>query len=92
MLAETAHVLTSVYRLPRRVVADALIALVQKQNVSVLGLDTALVVQALLLCRPSGRVSFTDALVWAAARSSRHARVYTFDDRFPDLGVELRRE
>jgi predicted nucleic acid-binding protein len=83
VLAETAHLLTSVYGLSRAAVVDALIALVQKENVSVRGVDTAIVVQALLLCRPSRRVSFTDALVWAAARSSRQACVCAFDDDCP---------
>ena len=39
-----------------------------------------------MLCRPSGRVSFADALVWAAARSQTDASVYSLDERFPDEG------
>lgn len=91
-LVETAYVLVSVYRIARAVVVDKLIEFVQKRNVGVPGLDKALVVQALLQCRPSGRVSFADALVWAAARCSGPQRVYTFDERFPADGIEVRSE
>jgi predicted nucleic acid-binding protein len=89
-LAETAYVLTSVYRLPRSIVVDHLIAFVQKRNVAVFGLDKGTVVQGLLLCRPSNRVSFADAMVWAAARSAGARVVYAFDKRFPTDGVEVR--
>jgi len=37
-------------------------------------------------------VSFADAMIWAAARSTRAEAVYSFDDRFPELGVEVRRD
>ncbi|HWQ29034.1 MAG TPA: PIN domain-containing protein [Dehalococcoidia bacterium] len=90
VLAETAYVLTSVYGVPRAVVVDHLIAFVQKKNIATVGLDKGAVLQALLLCRPSGRVSFADAMVWAAAQSSGVGVVYTLDERFPADGLELR--
>lgn len=90
VLAETAYVLTSVYQVSRSVVVDHLIAFLQKENVSPFALDKGLVLQALLLCRPSGRVSFADAMVWAAARSSGNRVVYSLDERFPDNGLEVR--
>ena len=89
VLAEAAFVLTSVYDVPREAVVDNLIALLRKENISVFGLDKDLVCQALLLCRPSGRVSFADALVWAAARSTSDKVVYTFDEQFPADGVRV---
>ena len=92
VLTETAYVLTSVYQIPRDVVVDHLIAFLQKQNVSPFGLDKGLVLQALLLCRPSGRVSFADAMVWAAARSAGGELVYSLDERFPADGLEVRRK
>ncbi|MBI4307973.1 MAG: PIN domain-containing protein [Chloroflexi bacterium] len=91
VLAETAYVLTSVYGVPRSVVVDHLIAFLQKENISPFALDKGLVLQALLLCKPSGRVSFADAMVWAAARSSGSKVVYSLDERFPGDGVEVRR-
>ena len=92
VLAETAYVLASVYGISRSVVVDHLIAFLQKENISPFTLDKGLVLQALLLCRPSGRVSFADAMVWAAARSSGTRVVYSLDERFPEDGLEVRRE
>lgn len=91
VLAETAYVLTSVYQVRRDVVVDHLVTFLQKHNVSPFGLDKGVVLHALLLCRPSGRVSFADAMVWAAARSARSNVVYSLDERFPGDGVEVRR-
>jgi predicted nucleic acid-binding protein len=92
VLAETAYVLTSVYGISRSVVVDHLIAFLQKENISPFALDKGLVLQALLLCRASGRVSFADAMVWAAARSSQDKVVYSLDQRFPEDSLEVRRE
>lgn len=90
VLAETAYVLTSVYRVSRSVVVDHLMAFLQKENVTPFALDKGLVLQALLLCKPSGRVSFADAMVWAAARASESRVVYSLDERFPEDGLEIR--
>ena len=90
VLAETAYVLTSVYRIPRGIVADHLIAFLQKENIAPFALDKGTVLQALLLYRPTGRVSFADAMVWAAAQSSGTRVVYSLDERFPRDGVEVR--
>ena len=92
VLAETAYVLTSVYGVSRSVVVDHLIAFLQKENISPFALDKGLALQALLLCRPSGRVSFADAMVWAAARSSGGSVVYSLDERFPEEGLWVRQE
>lgn len=90
VLAETAYVLTSVYQVLRDIVVDHLIAFVQKENISPFALDKGVVLQALLLCKPSGRVSFADAMVWAAARSAGIHLIYTLDARFPSDGLQLR--
>src|SRR5437868_781485 len=91
VVAETAYVLTSFYDVPRAVVVDHLIEVVQLENITTHNLDKGTVILALLLCRPSGRVSFADALLWATARSAGAAVVYSFDGRFPVEGIELRR-
>jgi predicted nucleic acid-binding protein len=89
-LAETLYVLTRTYKVPREVVVDHLVALVQRRNIQVHGIDKGTVIQALLLCRPSGRVSFTDALMWAVARSAGTGSVvYTLDEGFPSLGIDV---
>jgi len=92
-ITETAFVLTSFYSMPRVAVVDALIALLQRHNISVYQLDTDIVIQALMLCRPSGRVSVADAMLWASARQSGTGSVvYTFDRRFPSFGIGVRNE
>ncbi len=91
-LAEAAFVLTRHYNLPRAAVVDSLIALVRKSNVTMWRLEKDVVIQALQYCRPSGRVSFADALLWAVARSSEDALVYSFDKRFPKDGIDVRAE
>ena len=92
VIAETAYVLTSVYRVSRETVVDFLIAFLNKQNISPFRLDKGVVLEALLLCRPSARVSFEDAMVWAAARSAAGSSIiYTLDERFPGEGVDVRR-
>jgi predicted nucleic acid-binding protein len=90
VLLETAYVLTSVYQVPRQVVVDQLIVFLQRANILPAVLRKELVLQALLLCRLSGRVSFADALIWSAARSTAQPVVYSFDRRFPVEGIEVR--
>ena len=92
VIAETAYVLTSVYGVPRSVVVDHLVAFLQKENISPFAVDKGLVLQALLLCKPSGRVSFADAMVWATTRSSERKVIYSLDKRFPEDDLEVRRE
>ena len=91
VITETAYVLGSVYKLRRETIVDHLVDLFHKRNIDTYGLDKAIVVQALLMCRPSGRVTFDDALLWAAARSSGVNVVYALDKRFPEDGIEVRR-
>ena len=91
-LAEVSYVLRSSYLLPREIVIDHLLVFLSKENVYCYGLDKGIVQQALLMCRPTGRISVADALIWAAARSSGENVVYSFDQRFPSDGVEVRVE
>ena len=90
VLVETAHVLRKGYGLLREEVVDLLTQFVSRENIVVQGLDTGNVLAALRLCRPSGRVSIPDSLIWAAAKSAGPAIVYSFDARFPDADIDLR--
>lgn len=90
VLMETAYVLASVYEIERAILVDNLMAFVQKENISPMGIDKRLILQALLLCRRSGRVSYADAMLWAAARSTPEKVVYSLDEGFPSDGVEVR--
>ena len=90
ILGETAFVLTSVYGMSRQQVVDSLIDLVERDNISTYALDKDLVLEGLTMCRPSGRVSIADAMIWAAARTDRASAIYTFDRRFPSEDIEIR--
>jgi predicted nucleic acid-binding protein len=91
-IAEVAHVLTKVYGVPRGAALEAVLALVQRRNIRTYAMEKAFVVQALEMCRPSARVSFADALLWASARSAGATIIYAFDERFPADGLAVRRE
>jgi predicted nucleic acid-binding protein len=92
VLAEAAYVLRSVYRVSRLMIVDGLVDLLCRQNVAPHGLERQLVIDALRLCRASGRVSIPDALLWAEARSSGANAVYSFDELFPSDGIDVLRE
>ncbi len=92
ILGEAAYVLLKRYGVPRAVVVDNLIALVRKRNVTVWRVEKDIAIQALQLCRPSGRVSFADALLWSIARMTADTVVYSFDKRFPAENITLRQE
>ncbi len=70
---------------------DRLVELLRKRNINVLGVDKNLAASALLLCRPSGRINYADALINADARSNGVEKLHTFDERFPSEGLELAR-
>jgi hypothetical protein len=60
-----------------------------QENIETHGIGTELAIQALQLCRPSGRVNFADALLWAVARAAAPVRVRTFDEKFPMDGIKV---
>ncbi len=90
ILLETAYVLASQYGRAREAIVDALVEVVMHDNIEVVGIPTDIVLEALALCRPSGRVSIADALVWATARAfGWDTVVYSLDRRFPSDGIEV---
>ena len=89
-IAETAFALGHFYGIERQHTVDLLVGLLGRPNVDALDVPTPLAIEALMLCRPSGRVSYADALIWASARHSKSAPLYTFDQSFPGSDVELR--
>jgi predicted nucleic-acid-binding protein len=91
VLAESAFVLANNYGVPREEVVDSLVGLLLKRNIEVIGAEKALVASALMLCRPSGRVNYADALINADARAHAAERLYTFDERFPSEGLMIER-
>lgn len=89
-IAEIAYVLTKNYSVPRSLAVEKLKGLLGRANVSVFGKEKAIVQIALGLCEQSGRVSFADALLWSSARQDSETIVYTFDDRFPRVDIDVR--
>ena len=87
ILAESYFVLLSVYQRTRAEIMDALIQLINRKNIVVSSIDKALAIEALHMCRDSGRVKLADALLWAEARTSGETVVFTFDRRFPIAGI-----
>ena len=90
VITESAYVLTRVYGADRAAVMAALTDLVQRKNISVIGLSKELVIQALRMAGPSGRVSLADGMIWASATGAGSDAIYTFDRRFPREGIEVR--
>jgi predicted nucleic-acid-binding protein len=89
-LAETAHVLRTVYGIQRETVVDLLQSLIRDDGIVPYRCDAGRVLDGLEQCRPSGRVSVPDALIWAAAVAAGPATiVYSFDRRFPAAGIQL---
>ncbi len=80
--------LTSYYGASRGQVVDYLLSLLQRDNIDTLHVPKELALGALAQCRPSGRVSIPDALIWTAARAE-NLPVYTLDRRFPSEGVTV---
>jgi predicted nucleic acid-binding protein len=87
-ILEAAHVLRRIYSIPRDQVVDGLTDLLRRLNLHVCELPRQRIMDALALCRPSGRVSFGDALIWARAAED-DAAVLTFDQRFPSQGITV---
>jgi predicted nucleic acid-binding protein len=88
-LAEVGFVLTKFYKVERVRAVDALIDLLNRENIETHEIPRERAIEALLLSRPSGRVSFADALLWAIARSASPAQVWTFDEKFPTDGIQV---
>ena len=90
VIIETGYVLTKLYQIERKLAVDTIIAFLQLPNVSISGMDTSSAFEALLLCRPSNRVSFADAFIWTAVKRSGNKVIYSFDKRFPREDIEVR--
>ena len=87
---EIYFVLSRQYQFSRDQIIDHLIALVLRDNVTVHAVDEDLLIQGLEMCRGSTRVSIGDTLIWAEARTAGATAIYSFDQRFPDDGIDIR--
>lgn len=86
-LVETAHVLRTQYGVERGAVLDALIELLTRQNVELLGLPTNAALSALVRARSLPGSPIADALIAATVDWAKALPLYTFDQGFAAHGV-----
>lgn len=90
LIIETGCVLTKLYKIERKIAVDTILALIQLPTISIAGMDISDAFEALLLCRPSNRISFADAFIWTAVRKRKEPVIYCFDKKFPRDNIEVR--
>lgn len=89
-IVETAHVLRTGYGVERRDIVDALLDLVRRENVHVLGMDHDDVVDALVRARAMPGRPIPDALIAVGARAAGCLPLVTFDREMARYGVATR--
>ncbi len=89
VIAETAHVLRSFYRISRGEIVDILIDLMTKANVAPLEISKPDVIDALVRARAFESSPITDALIAATAKANGALPIYTFDEKFGRLGATV---
>lgn len=89
-LAECAHVLRTQYEVDSPAIIEALIGLVQRENVRLLGVRTEPVVEALVRARSMPGRAIPDALIVAASIATDAIPLFTFDRQQARYGVETR--
>jgi predicted nucleic acid-binding protein len=87
-LAEAAHVLRTQYEVDQRDIIDALVGLIQRENVRVLGIRTAHVVDALVRARDLPGRPIADALIVASSIAGDALPLATFDRGQRRYGIE----
>ena len=89
-LAEVAHVLRTQYEVEQRDIIDALIGLIQRENVRVLGIRTVHVVDALVRARDLPGRPIPDALIVASSIAGEAVPLATFDRGQARYGIAVR--
>ena len=79
VLLECAHVLRTQYAIGERDIADALVALLQRENIVALGVRTEALVEALVRARTLPGRPIADALIVATAAALGAIAIATFD-------------
>ena len=89
-LAEAAHVLRTQYEVAQRDIIDALIGLIQRENVRVLGIRSVHVVDALVRARDLPGRPIPDAFIVASSIAGDAVPLATFDRGRRRYGIETR--
>ncbi len=89
-LAECAHVLRTQYDVEARDIVDALIGLIQRENVRVLEVRSDLVLESLVRARSMPGRPIPDALIVAAAMAADALPLATFDTDQRRYGITIR--
>lgn len=89
VLIEAAHVLRTQYGLARSDVVDALLELITRENIEVVGLATRDAIEALVAARAMPDRPLPDALIVYSARAARSLPVYTFDRGMRWYGIPV---
>ncbi len=88
-LVETAHVLRTQYGVERSDVVDALIELLTREDIELLGLPKANALSALVRARSLPGSPIPDALIAATAAWAGALPLYTFDAQLHRQGVPV---
>jgi predicted nucleic acid-binding protein len=89
VLVETAHVLRTQYGVARADVVDALLDLVRREDVVVLGMTTADTTDVLVRARSQPGRPIPDALIAIAARAAGALPLHSFDREMARFGVPV---
>ncbi len=89
-LAEAAHVLRTQYDVAQRDIIGALTALIQRENVRLLGIRTEHVISTLLRARDLPGRPIPDALIVAASLAGDAIPLATFDRGQAKYGIATR--
>jgi predicted nucleic acid-binding protein len=89
-LAECAHVLRTQYEVDGPAIIEALIGVVQRENVRLLGVRTEPVVEALVRARSMPGRPILDALIVAASVATDALPLVTFDRQQSRYGIDTR--
>jgi predicted nucleic acid-binding protein len=89
-MVETAHVLRTEYGVARPDIVDALLDLVRRENIRILGMEHDDVVDAFVRARAMPGHPIPDALIAIGARAAGTVPLVTFDRQMARYGIPTR--